>query len=133
MLELLFLLNCYFLFDYLTCIHGGDFSVDFIWSRAIGNIQTCSWPLVHGEKGSYNLSIHSVASNILIIFIPTVEFHIKDDFDVLFSPNLLQSVALDQGLDADLMSEIEEQIQPLFNEGLRQRIIALVKVGPDET
>lgn len=40
---------------------------------------------------------------------------------------LLRSVALDQGLDADLMSEIEEQIQPLFNDGLRQRIIALVK------
>lgn len=31
------------------------------------------------------------------------------------------------------MSEIEEQMQPLFNDGLRQRIIALVKVGPDET
>jgi hypothetical protein len=30
------------------------------------------------------------------------------------------------------MSEIEEQLQPLFNDGLRQRIIALVKVGPDE-
>ncbi|PUZ74590.1 hypothetical protein GQ55_1G077200 [Panicum hallii var. hallii] len=40
---------------------------------------------------------------------------------------LLRSVALDQGLDADLMSEIEEQLQPLFNDGLRQRIIALVK------
>ncbi|KAG0532241.1 hypothetical protein BDA96_04G092100 [Sorghum bicolor] len=40
---------------------------------------------------------------------------------------LLRSVALDQGLDADLMSEIEEQIQPLFNDGLRQRIISLVK------
>ncbi|CAL4889322.1 unnamed protein product [Urochloa decumbens] len=40
---------------------------------------------------------------------------------------LLRSVALGQGLDADLMSEIEEQIQPLFNDGLRQRIIALVK------
>ncbi|OEL25614.1 Nuclear pore complex protein NUP205 [Dichanthelium oligosanthes] len=40
---------------------------------------------------------------------------------------LLRSVALDQGLDADLMSEIEEQVQPLFNDGLRQRIITLVK------
>ncbi|KAG2656841.1 nuclear pore complex protein NUP205-like isoform X2 [Panicum virgatum] len=40
---------------------------------------------------------------------------------------LLRSVALDQGLDADLMSEIDEQLQPLFNDGLRQRIIALVK------
>jgi len=30
------------------------------------------------------------------------------------------------------MSEIEEQLQPLFNDGLRQRIIALVKVGPNE-
>ncbi|CAN6243490.1 unnamed protein product [Urochloa humidicola] len=40
---------------------------------------------------------------------------------------LLRSVALGQGLDADLMSEIEEQIQPLFIDGLRQRLIALVK------
>lgn len=47
--------------------------------------------------------------------------------------HLLQSVALDQGLDADLMSEIEDQMQPLLNDGLRQRIITLVKVGPDET
>ncbi|RLN07047.1 hypothetical protein C2845_PM11G20510 [Panicum miliaceum] len=38
-----------------------------------------------------------------------------------------QSVALDQGLDADLMSEIEEQLQPLFNDGLQHRIITLVK------
>ncbi|WVZ77434.1 hypothetical protein U9M48_025299 [Paspalum notatum var. saurae] len=41
---------------------------------------------------------------------------------------LLRSVALDQGLDADLMSEIEELTQPLFtDDGLRQRIIALIK------
>nr|CAB3446029.1 unnamed protein product [Digitaria exilis] len=40
---------------------------------------------------------------------------------------LLRSVALDQGLDSDLMSEIEDQMQPLFNDGLRQRIITLVK------
>uniref|UniRef100_A0A0E0JX12 Nuclear pore complex protein NUP205 n=1 Tax=Oryza punctata TaxID=4537 RepID=A0A0E0JX12_ORYPU len=40
---------------------------------------------------------------------------------------LLRSVVLDQGLDADLMYEIQNQMEALFIEGLRQRIIALVK------
>ena len=24
--------------DHLTCIHGGDFAVGFIWSRTVGNV-----------------------------------------------------------------------------------------------
>ncbi|XP_015688500.2 nuclear pore complex protein NUP205 [Oryza brachyantha] len=40
---------------------------------------------------------------------------------------LLRSVVLDQGLDADLMYEIQNQMEALFNDGLRQRIITLVK------
>ncbi|TVU02504.1 hypothetical protein EJB05_51989 [Eragrostis curvula] len=40
---------------------------------------------------------------------------------------LLRSVGLDQGLDADLISEIQEQMEVLFRDGLRQRIITLVK------
>ncbi len=44
---------------------------------------------------------------------------------------LLQSVVLDQGLDADLMYEIQNQMEALFIEGLGQRIITLVKVRFD--
>lgn len=40
---------------------------------------------------------------------------------------LLRSVVLDQGLDADLMYEIQSQMEALFSDGLRQRIITLVK------
>jgi nuclear pore complex protein Nup205 len=40
---------------------------------------------------------------------------------------LLRSVVLDQGLDADLMYEIQNQMEALFIEGLGQRIITLVK------
>ncbi|KAK3156306.1 hypothetical protein QOZ80_2AG0105440 [Eleusine coracana subsp. coracana] len=40
---------------------------------------------------------------------------------------LLRSVGLDQGLDPDLISEIQEQIELLLSDGLRQRIITLVK------
>ncbi|KAM0920997.1 hypothetical protein ACQ4PT_007209 [Festuca glaucescens] len=40
---------------------------------------------------------------------------------------LLRSVVLDQGLDADLMYEIQSQMEALFSVGLRQRIITLVK------
>ncbi|XP_037446873.1 nuclear pore complex protein NUP205-like [Triticum dicoccoides] len=40
---------------------------------------------------------------------------------------LLRSVVLDQGLDADLMYEIQNQMEVLFSDGLRQRIITLVK------
>uniref|UniRef100_A0A0D9VDH3 Nuclear pore complex protein NUP205 n=1 Tax=Leersia perrieri TaxID=77586 RepID=A0A0D9VDH3_9ORYZ len=40
---------------------------------------------------------------------------------------LLRSVALDQGLDADLMYEIQNQIEALFSDDLRQRIITLLK------
>ncbi|VAI45227.1 unnamed protein product [Triticum turgidum subsp. durum] len=41
-----------------------------------------------------------------------------------------ESVVLDQGLDADLMYEIQNQMEALFSDGLRQRIITLVKVYP---
>ncbi|KAL6604475.1 hypothetical protein ACP70R_042902 [Stipagrostis hirtigluma subsp. patula] len=40
---------------------------------------------------------------------------------------LLRSVVLDQGRDADLMFEIQNQMEALFSDGLRQRIITLVK------
>ncbi|KAL6888297.1 hypothetical protein ACP4OV_009323 [Aristida adscensionis] len=40
---------------------------------------------------------------------------------------LLRSVVLDQGRDADLMFEIQTQMEALFSDGLRQRIITLVK------
>ncbi|WOL09223.1 nuclear pore complex protein [Canna indica] len=40
---------------------------------------------------------------------------------------LLRAVVLDQGLDADLISEIQKHLEDIFNYGLRQRLITLIK------
>ncbi|KAG0486350.1 hypothetical protein HPP92_008445 [Vanilla planifolia] len=40
---------------------------------------------------------------------------------------LLRSIVLDQGLEADLLAEIQKYLDGLLNSGLRQRLIALIK------
>ena len=41
---------------------------------------------------------------------------------------VLQAVVLDQGLDADLLSDIQKYLEDLISSGLRQRLISLLKV-----
>ncbi|KAF4347793.1 hypothetical protein G4B88_003296 [Cannabis sativa] len=40
---------------------------------------------------------------------------------------LLRAVVLDQGLDADLLSDIQKYLEDLISSGLRQRLISLIK------
>lgn len=40
----------------------------------------------------------------------------------------MQAVVLDQGLEADLVADIEKYLEDLFESGLRQRLITLIKV-----
>ncbi|KAL5547863.1 hypothetical protein UlMin_003094 [Ulmus minor] len=40
---------------------------------------------------------------------------------------LLRAVVLDQGLDADLLSDIQKYLEDLISDGLRQRLISLIK------
>ncbi|XP_077210823.1 nuclear pore complex protein (DUF3414) isoform X2 [Tasmannia lanceolata] len=40
---------------------------------------------------------------------------------------LLRAVVLDQGLDIDLVNDIQKHLEDLFNSGLRQRLISLIK------
>ncbi|CAM8923419.1 unnamed protein product [Rhodiola kirilowii] len=40
---------------------------------------------------------------------------------------LLRAVVLDQGLDTDIVSDIQRYLEDLFREGLRQRLISLLK------
>ncbi|KAL6006312.1 hypothetical protein ACLOJK_040359 [Asimina triloba] len=40
---------------------------------------------------------------------------------------LLRAVVLDQGLEADLVADIQNQLEDLFSSGLRQRLIMLIK------
>ncbi|KAG0484570.1 hypothetical protein HPP92_008649 [Vanilla planifolia] len=40
---------------------------------------------------------------------------------------LLRSIVLDQGLEADLLAEIQKYLDDLLNSGLRQRLIAIIK------
>lgn len=35
---------------------------------------------------------------------------------------------LDQGLDADIVSDVQKYLEDLINSGLRQRLISLIKV-----
>ncbi|KAK1264926.1 hypothetical protein QJS04_geneDACA016129 [Acorus gramineus] len=49
----------------------------------------------------------------------------RDAIASLFS--LLQAVVLDQRLEADLLVEIQGHLEDLFNSGLRQRLITLIK------
>lgn len=41
---------------------------------------------------------------------------------------LLQAVVLDQVLEADLVSDIQKYLENLINNGLRHRLISLIKV-----
>ncbi|KAJ6832491.1 nuclear pore complex protein NUP205 isoform X2 [Iris pallida] len=41
--------------------------------------------------------------------------------------NLLRALVLDQGLDTDLMADIQKYLEDLFDSGLRQRLISLIK------
>lgn len=45
-----------------------------------------------------------------------------------FNNSVLQSVVLDQGLDPDLLAEIQKHLEDLFNSGLRGRLVSLIKV-----
>lgn len=42
---------------------------------------------------------------------------------------VLQAVVLDQGLEADLVADIQKHLENLINAGLRQRLMTLIKVG----
>lgn len=40
----------------------------------------------------------------------------------------LQAVVLDQGLQADLIADIQSYLEDLITSGLRQRLVSLIKV-----
>lgn len=42
--------------------------------------------------------------------------------------NFFQTVVLDQGLEADLIADIQKNLEDLLHSGLRQRLINLTKV-----
>lgn len=49
-------------------------------------------------------------------------------FLLFFFTLLLQAVVLDQGLEDDLVSDIQKYLEDLIKGGLRQRLISLMKV-----
>ena len=46
----------------------------------------------------------------------------------IFICGFLQAVVLDQGLETDLVADIQKYLEDLINAGMRQRLISLVKV-----
>lgn len=40
----------------------------------------------------------------------------------------IQAVVLDQGLEDDILVEIQKYLEDIINSGLRQRLISLIKV-----
>lgn len=99
-----------------------------------GNSTACSWTLVHREKRFDNIPPFAV-KGIFFLSRPSFRFirsllwlfsfwFAYDSF-VLFP---LQAVVLDQGLEDEILVDIQKYLEDLINSGNRQRLISLIKV-----
>ncbi|EXB30379.1 hypothetical protein L484_001746 [Morus notabilis] len=79
--------------------------VGFDGTRAPGNFMPFSRALVCGEKRSIDCPLYTIKVNFV-----------------------LQAVVLDQGLDVDLLCDVQKYLEDLMSSGLRQRLILLIKV-----
>ena len=105
----------------------------FNGSRTIRNFASCRGTLVYREKRSNNSSIHTLkgTSFLVPILVILVLFYCRSGscaFPLNFYLFLFQAVVLDQGLEADLVADIQKYLEDLINTGLRQRLISLMKV-----
>ena len=105
----------------------------FNGSRTIRNFASCRGTLVYREKRSNNSSIHTLKGTpfLVPILVILVLFYCRSGscaFPLNFYLLLFQAVVLDQGLEADLVVDIQKYLEDLINTGLRQRLISLMKV-----
>lgn len=88
--------------------------------------------MVYREKRSYISAIHTPEGSLLSHYISGFFFSF---FLVVFLVSLYitifpveQAVVLDQGLEPDLIADIQGLLEELIKAGLRQRLITLIKV-----
>ena len=98
-----------------------------------GNSSTCSRTLVYREKRSDNIPSFAVKGIFLLSQPSRFIWASIWLFGFWFASNSflllpLQALVLDQGLEDDILVDIQKYLEDLINSGLRQRLISLIKV-----
>lgn len=73
----------------------------------------------------FRVSSHRSRNHYLLVYALFLPFSLMCN-GVMILP--FQAVVLDQGLEEDLLSDIQKYLEDLINSGLRQRFISLIKV-----
>lgn len=97
-----------------------------------GSFTPSSRTLVYRKKTSDNIP-PSAVEGIFLLSQPSFNFiwPLRGSLQFLVNSFILfpiQAVVLDQGLEDDILVDIQKYLEDLINSGLRQRLISLIKV-----